>query len=245
MGSAYEIPSLRFSAISAGTIATGRFLKLDSAEKALHATLGDAAIGVSIGSASTGEIIDIADGIVIVESGAAVAVGSPVQSDALGKAITRTTGYILGVAMTASAGAGQYIAVKTPAISTTSNLVIMPYIVATLAAGVDLADQPMFAVPTGKKFTIISAQILSQGTAVGVDDTNTCVVTLEEGVNKIAEKTFDTDTAFPAAGVSVDLGAITNGVLAAGKVVTVSVTNEANANPPAFVAQVVGILEDA
>jgi hypothetical protein len=48
-------------------------------------------------------------GELLVEAGAAVAVGAEVESDAQGRAITRTAGVVAGVARDAAAGAGDYI----------------------------------------------------------------------------------------------------------------------------------------
>jgi hypothetical protein len=48
-------------------------------------------------------------GSILVESGGAIAIDADVETDALGRAITRTTGSICGRAMDAAAGAGEYI----------------------------------------------------------------------------------------------------------------------------------------
>ena len=83
---------------------------------------------------------------------------------------------------------------------------------------------------------------MSQGTPAGIDDSNTCVVLLEDGSsNEIVKSTYDTDNAFPSAGVAASLGTIspTHGILTAGEKLLLSVTNGANANTPRFVIQIV------
>lgn len=111
-----------------------------------------------------------------------------------------------------------------------------------LAAGADIADRFVFEAPSGFDVTLVSAKVLSQGSPAGIDDSNTCVVKLENGSsNEIVEKTYDTSNAFPAAGTVGDLGTLseTYKVLAAGEKLVLSVTNGVTANPPRFVIQIV------
>ena len=111
--SAYEIPNLRFSAESNAAVARRRFVKLLSTEKAAVAGAGEAVVGASMNEATAaGQVLEIADGIVMVEAGAAVNAGAEVQSDAAGKAITLAAGIKAGVAVTTAAGAGELISVK-------------------------------------------------------------------------------------------------------------------------------------
>jgi hypothetical protein len=117
------------------------------------------------------------------------------------------------------------------------------YFIEDLAAGADIADRPFFVVPTGYKFVVESAKIISQGTAAGIDDSNTAVILIENGSNQIASKTFNATVTFPASGAVADMGTITNATLAAGELLTVSVTNGATANTPLFGVQVNGYLE--
>ena len=56
-------------------------------------------------------IVEIADGLVMVEAGGAVTSGAAVASDANGRAITAAEDGI-GIAITAATGAGQLITVK-------------------------------------------------------------------------------------------------------------------------------------
>jgi Uncharacterized conserved protein (DUF2190) len=48
-------------------------------------------------------------GSILVESGAAIALDADVETDSLGRAITRTTGSICGRAIDVATGAGEYI----------------------------------------------------------------------------------------------------------------------------------------
>ena len=98
----------------------------------------------------------------------------------------------------------------------------------------------MLVVPADHAITLTKASIISNGTAAGIDDSNTCVILLEDSSsNAIVTKTFDSDPAFPAKGTEVDLGTLdnTHKVLAAGEKLYLSVTNGTTANPPAFLLQ--------
>lgn len=241
----YEIPNLRFGATAGGSIAVKRFVKVAADEDFEQCGDGEAAIGASRNQADAGEIVDVADGIVMVEAGAAVAAAAEVQSDANGKAITKAAGLGLGVAMTAAAATGVIIAVKIPGIGATGDATIkktIEYKVEDLAAGADIADIPFFVVPTGYTFVVTEVEIISQGTPADIDDSNTCVVLVEEGSDQVVAETFDTTTAFPAAGTKHAMGTVTNGSRVAGDVLTISVTNGATADPPAFMVQVTGSL---
>lgn len=111
-----------------------------------------------------------------------------------------------------------------------------------LGAGEDIAQRFVFEAPAGFDVTLVSANILSQGTPAGIDDSNTCVVLLEDGSsNDIVVSTYNTGKLFPSAGVSASLGTLnaTYKVLSAGEKLLLSVTNGASANPPRFVIQIV------
>jgi hypothetical protein len=242
--SAYEIPSLRFSAEASAIVNRRRFVKFDANGKALQAAAGEAAVGVSTNSTAIGEVLEIADGIVMVEAGGVIAANAVVQADANGKAVTRTTGYALGTALTGAAGAGELIAVKTPGVGIGGNLTTIVADVANLAAGADVADVPFYVVPAGYRLTIKSVDVVSLGNPAGIDDANTCVVLVEEGATKIADKTYDTANAFPAGGAADTLTLVgAAAVRAAGDVLTYSVTNGATADPAAFAIQITGLLE--
>lgn len=113
---AYEIPNLRFSMPAGGEVLMHRFVAV-SDEKAVTATASTAVVGVSMNEVTATEltanerIVEIADGIVMVEAAGAIAAGAKVYSNATGQA-TGTGTEVVGIAMTAAAGAGSLLAVK-------------------------------------------------------------------------------------------------------------------------------------
>lgn len=115
---AYEIPNLRFSLPAGGAVALHRFVAVAN-DKAIQGTAATQIVGASLNEVTAAEfaanerIVEIADGIVMVEAAGAVASGAAVYSDANGRATaTAGTGAVAGVAITAATGAGQLIAVK-------------------------------------------------------------------------------------------------------------------------------------
>lgn len=118
------------------------------------------------------------------------------------------------------------------------------YQVTNLEANGDITSTGLFVCPTGFTFTISSIDIISQGTAAGIDDSNTCVISVLNGTNAIVAKTYNTATTFPADGTSGNLGALdeTHKVITAGQIIKFTVTNGTTADPPAFILQIVGEL---
>lgn len=114
---AYEIPNLRFSLPAGGAVARCRFVSVNADGKGIQATASTQVIGASMNLVTADElavndrIVEIADGIVMVEAAGAVTSGAAVYSDAEGKA-TATGTIVAGVAITAATGAGQLVAVK-------------------------------------------------------------------------------------------------------------------------------------
>lgn len=108
---AYEIPNLRFSAEAGAAVERRRFVKINADEKGVQAGADDAVIGVSMVDADVGEVLEIANGIVMVEAAAAIEAGSEVQSDADGKAIPIDQGHVAGIAMTNASGDGSLVSV--------------------------------------------------------------------------------------------------------------------------------------
>lgn len=112
---AYEIPNLRFSMPAGGAVARHHFVSVAD-EKAVTATDKTAVIGVSMNEVTAEEIaandrvVEIADGIVMVEAAGTIAAGANVYSDATGKAAAAGT-TVVGVAITAGV-AGQLMSVK-------------------------------------------------------------------------------------------------------------------------------------
>ncbi len=244
---AYEIPNLRFSLPAGADIARRRFVSVNSSSTAVYATSAGSAIGVSMDDAEEGNVLTIADGIVTVEAGAAIAAGADVEVGADGKAITKTTGIGVGVAITGASGTGQIIAVKLMSVSNANGadgadgnvIQTITYTSTDLTAGADLAAVPI-GVVVGDG-TIIDVSIISTGTASGIDASNTSVFLLE-AEDPIAGITFNDTTVFPAASTATPL-TVTKGAVAAGKVLLLSVTNGATADLPIFVVQVVVALD--
>ncbi len=109
---AYEIPNLRFSVPAGVNVPRQRFVTVNTSGEGIIASEGGYVIGVSMNDADAGEVLEISDGIVIVETGEAISAGAKVAVGADGKAITAPDATpIVGIALT-GAGAGSTIAVK-------------------------------------------------------------------------------------------------------------------------------------
>ena len=108
---AYEIPNMRFSAEAGAAVERRRFVKINADEQGVQAGAGEAVIGASMVDAAKGEVLEIANGIVMVEAAAAIEAGSEVQSDADGKAIPVDQGHVVGIAMTNASGEGALVSV--------------------------------------------------------------------------------------------------------------------------------------
>ena len=109
---AYEIPNLRFSVPAGEDVGRRLFVTVASDGNGVVATADGTVIGVSMNEAAADEVLEIADGIVMVEAGAAVAAGSSISVGTAGKAAVAGTGTVVGTALTAATAAGQLIAVK-------------------------------------------------------------------------------------------------------------------------------------
>ena len=70
---AYEIPNLRFSVPAGEDVGRRLFVTVASDGNGVVATADGTVIGVSMNEAAADEVLEIADGIVMVEAGAAVA----------------------------------------------------------------------------------------------------------------------------------------------------------------------------
>ena len=108
---AFEIPGMRFSLTAGAAIERHRFVSADANSNGITATASTPVIGVSTNKVDVNQVLEIADGIVIVEAGGAVTAGTAVASDAAGKAITATDKSI-GIALTGASAAGELITVK-------------------------------------------------------------------------------------------------------------------------------------
>jgi hypothetical protein len=124
---------------------------------------------------------------------------------------------------------------------------ILTYQVEDLDAGDDITNRVIFEVPAGLAIKVLTAKIIPQGNAEGIDDSNTCVIKLSDGANTLVEKTYDLDPAFPAASEAASLGTINTDYddLTAGDKIYLSVTNGSTANPPAFMLIITYTVADA
>ncbi len=96
------------TAVAATALSAQRFVDFGGSTCAA----GERAMGVSVHGADVGDRIGVAThGELLVEAGAAVAVGAPVESDAQGRAVPLTTGVQFGVARDAATAAGDIIRV--------------------------------------------------------------------------------------------------------------------------------------
>ena len=107
---AYEIPGLRFSMPAGGAVARPRFVAVDTNGNGIQAIATSNIIGASMNQTKSGEVLEIADGIVMVEAAATIASGVNVSSDKDGKAIAAVTGegatIVAGIAITAGVSGG-------------------------------------------------------------------------------------------------------------------------------------------
>ena len=110
MNNAYEIPNLRFSLPAGEDIPRRRFVSVNSSGEGVLATTS--AIGVSMNEAAAGEVLEVADGIVVVEAGGAIEAGDSISVAEDGRAVTTTDGVVVGTALTSAASANLFITVK-------------------------------------------------------------------------------------------------------------------------------------
>jgi hypothetical protein len=109
--------------------------------------------------------------------------------------------------------------------------------VENLAAGADIAARAIHSF--NKEAWIVQARVVNQATsASGVDDSNTCVVTIANDAGTVVTETFDSTTTFPAANSAKDLSTLANTHAPAGDVMTLAVTNGTTADPGPFLVEV-------
>ena len=117
MLTAYEIPGTQFSLPATTAIGRCRFVSIDGTGQAIQATDTTDVIGVSRNEIDPvkypdGQVVDISDGIMMVEAGGAIECGAKVVSDADGKAIVAEGTTFAGIAFSEAAAAGTLIAIK-------------------------------------------------------------------------------------------------------------------------------------
>lgn len=111
--SAYEIPNLRFSGLAAAPVGRRRFVSVDANGSYVHTATGAAnVIAVTRNEAKANEVLELADGIVIVEAAEAIAPNDEVQVGADGKAAKKSTGAAVAIALTKATAAGCFISIK-------------------------------------------------------------------------------------------------------------------------------------
>lgn len=114
---AYEIPNLRFSMPAGGAVAKCRFVSVDANGNGIQATAATQVVGASMNLVTADDftagdrIVEVADGIVMVEAAGAITAGTAVSSNADGKATTAGD-IVAGVAITGATAAGELVAVK-------------------------------------------------------------------------------------------------------------------------------------
>lgn len=85
--SAYEIPNNRFSAVAHAAVKCRRFVSINSDEEGLTATAATVIVGASMNEVTAaGQVLEIADGIVMVEADAVCTAGTYAASTATGLA---------------------------------------------------------------------------------------------------------------------------------------------------------------
>lgn len=116
---AYEIPGLRFSMPADGPVAQRRFVSVFEG-LAYQANGDNPVVGASTNEVTDADfnkhecVVEIADGLVMVEAGGAIEGGVYVKADSDGRAVetTDTTDMVAGVAITSATAAGELITVK-------------------------------------------------------------------------------------------------------------------------------------
>lgn len=106
---AFEIPGGRFSLPAGAAIERHRFVSVNANSAGITATASTPIVGVSMNKVDTDQVLEIADGIVIVEASAAIAAGVAVASTADGRAVA---GEGPAIALTSASAAGELITVK-------------------------------------------------------------------------------------------------------------------------------------
>lgn len=104
-----SISLLTLSVVSAGAVAAGRFVTHTGAQAGAAAnTLGVTRSAVA--AANETVPVDVI-GTAVVESGAAIAAGAALETDASGRAVTKASGPTVARALQAASAAGEFIEV--------------------------------------------------------------------------------------------------------------------------------------
>ncbi len=106
---AFEIPGGRFSMPAGADVKRHRFISVNANSAGVTATASTPVVGVSMNEVKADQVLEIADGIVIVEASAAINAGVAVASAADGRAVA---GDGPAIALTSASAAGELITVK-------------------------------------------------------------------------------------------------------------------------------------
>lgn len=199
---------------------------------------GEAAVGIlqdPVKAGMAGAVM--INGVSFIEAAGAIAAGAAVASNAAGKGVAAVDEAIpFGMALNAASAAGDIISVLLqPTGNPASAVIVLSYTSADLAAGGDLAGVVIGAAPFNG--TLVGAKVISTGSAVGVDASNTSAFEVKVGSTTLASKTFNNTVAFPAAGVAADLTLGSDVTVTENDVIKLSVTNGDTADLPIFVVQ--------
>lgn len=106
---AFEIPGGRFSMPAGADVERHRFVSVNANSAGVTATASTPIVGVSMNKVAADQVLEIADGIVIVEASAAINAGVAVAAAADGRAVA---GDGPAIALTSASAAGELITVK-------------------------------------------------------------------------------------------------------------------------------------
>lgn len=103
---ATSIATLTLTTQATGSVAESRFITYAGAQAGAAANT----MGVNQYSVSLSELAAVVvSGTAIVEAGAAIAAGAALETDASGRAVTKSAGPTVGRALQAASGAGSFI----------------------------------------------------------------------------------------------------------------------------------------
>lgn len=109
---AFEIPGLRFSLPAGAAVKRATFVSVNADSQGVTATASTKVIGVAMNQCDKAdEVLEIADGIVMVVAGGAITAGSAVASNDTGQATTASDAGC-GIALTGASKAGEFVTVK-------------------------------------------------------------------------------------------------------------------------------------
>lgn len=110
--------------------------------------------------------------------------------------------------------------------------------VENLAADADIGNgtaagaRTVINAPTA--LTLTAVRLYGRAAAAGIDDSNTSVLKIYNGVSTVVTYTMNSTTAWPAAFTPTSLGALANASVTSGAAIAFDITNGTNADPPAF-----------